>query len=77
MQRTCCILRKNGQYERGIAYIAACLRHAGFDVGIIDGPVCNLKDKDILNKIQAFKPKVIGISAITPVKDGSKKSDYD
>ena len=51
----------------GIAYIAACLRDAGFDVGIIDGPVCNLKDNDILNKIQAFKPKVIGISAITPV----------
>jgi radical SAM superfamily enzyme YgiQ (UPF0313 family) len=51
----------------GVAYIAAFLREADFKVGIIDAPVLNLQESDILQEIEKLRPKVIGISAITPV----------
>lgn len=51
----------------GVVYIAGFLREAGFDAGIIDGPVEDLSDKEILEKIALLKPRVVGFSAITPV----------
>ena len=51
----------------GITYIAAFLRREGFNVGLIDGPAQDTSEDDILRKIGLLNPKVIGLSAITPV----------
>jgi len=71
--------RKVGKYSGGhlpplgIAYIAGFLRNSGFSTQIIDSSAYNLTDNDILQKINDFKPKVIGLSAITPTFNRATK----
>jgi len=51
----------------GIVYLAAVLRQNGFKVSLIDGPASGLNEEEILKEIEKIGPKVIGISAITPL----------
>jgi radical SAM superfamily enzyme YgiQ (UPF0313 family) len=50
----------------GVAYIAASLRQAGFSVKIIDGYSFGISGDEIRQRLDAFRPQVVGISALTP-----------
>ena len=51
----------------GIMSIASYLREKGYRVDVIDTLVINWINTDILNHIRKSKPKIIGISSITPI----------
>lgn len=50
----------------GLAMVAAVLKKEKFNVGITDSVVMNYSSKDILSIIRERKPKIIGITAMTP-----------
>ena len=50
----------------GLAYIAAVLEKAGYEVGIIDAKVEKLSFAAIIKRIEDFKPQIIGLSSSTP-----------
>lgn len=50
----------------GVAYIAGVLQENGFKTEIIDDFVVNIGMKGILDKIKDKKPKIVGISCLTP-----------
>jgi len=54
------------QIPLGIYYIAAHIRNYGHEVDVVDAEVNNLTSDDIIYKIVAFKPELIGISSTTP-----------
>ncbi len=49
-----------------LAYIAAVLEKAGYEVGIIDAKVEKLTFETIIKRIADFKPQIIGLSSSTP-----------
>lgn len=51
----------------GIAQLAAFLNEKGINTDIVDALASNLSVGDIIKKIGESKPKVIGLSAITPI----------
>lgn len=50
----------------GLAYLAAMLEQENYNVKIIDANALGLSNDQILKEIREFKPKVIGLSAVTP-----------
>ncbi len=50
----------------GIAYVASALERAGHEVRLIDAPVLDLGFEELAAEAQAFRPALIGISAMTP-----------
>ena len=51
----------------GLASIAAVLEQDGVQVGVIDAAAENLSYTDILERIRAFKPRIVGAGGQTPV----------
>lgn len=50
----------------GLAYIAAAVRDANFPVEVVDGYSMGLSGEEILARVRAFRPDLIGISVLTP-----------
>lgn len=50
----------------GIAYIAAVLERAGYEVGIIDAIALNLTREEVKERILVYKPRIVGITCMTP-----------
>ena len=50
----------------GLAWIAAVLENDGHEVSIIDSPTLSLSVDDFIRRIKAFKPDLVGFTAITP-----------
>jgi len=49
----------------GIASLAAWVREKGFSVGLFDAIALRLSDEDLVGRVQAAAPRVIGFSALT------------
>lgn len=49
-----------------LAYLASVAINKGHTVQIIDGEVENLSKDEMVNRIEAFKPDILGLSATTP-----------
>ncbi len=49
----------------GLAYVAAAVRAAGFPVEVIDAYSLGAPAKELRARIRAFKPSLVGISALT------------
>ncbi|MBM3255170.1 MAG: radical SAM protein [Candidatus Omnitrophica bacterium] len=50
----------------GLAYIAAVLEKAGYEVQVIDAKSESLSIDEIINRIRGFNPAIIGLSVSTP-----------
>jgi radical SAM superfamily enzyme YgiQ (UPF0313 family) len=59
----------NPQPSIGLAYIAAVLRRGGHEVSIIDAYVNQFSLREILDKIKAEAPQIVGISVLTTSSD--------
>ncbi|MFA6000837.1 MAG: radical SAM protein [Thermoleophilia bacterium] len=57
----------------GLAYVAAAVRDANFPVEIIDAYSMGLSGDEIRERIIAFRPQVVGISALTPQWPSTEK----
>jgi anaerobic magnesium-protoporphyrin IX monomethyl ester cyclase len=51
----------------GLAYLAAVLEQDGHEVMVIDCPSCALNHEDLKKKLSSFAPKLVGITAMTPI----------
>jgi len=49
----------------GLAYISACLESKGFHCKIFDAYFNSWSEKDLLERVEGYKPDVIGITAMT------------
>jgi radical SAM superfamily enzyme YgiQ (UPF0313 family) len=62
--------RKSGAWgvnpPLGLAYIAAVLEHKGFSVNILDANALGLTEAQVVASIRAKKPRIVGISMLTP-----------
>ena len=50
----------------GLAYIAAVLEKAGYEIRIVDAKVESLSLDEILSRVADFKPRIVGIGSSTP-----------
>jgi len=50
----------------GLAYLAAVLEQSGYEIRIMDCPVCQMDHKKLKVDLAAFEPDLIGISSMTP-----------
>lgn len=50
----------------GLAYVAAAVRDAGFEVRVIDAYSQGLSGATIRKEIKIYQPEIVGISALTP-----------
>jgi radical SAM superfamily enzyme YgiQ (UPF0313 family) len=50
----------------GVAYLAAYAREKGYTVGLIDAVVDDYTVASLVHKVLEIKPRVVGISALTP-----------
>jgi anaerobic magnesium-protoporphyrin IX monomethyl ester cyclase len=50
----------------GLMYLAAVLEQDGYEIKIIDCPVCNIDHEKLRAELSSFEPNLIGISSITP-----------
>lgn len=55
----------------GLAYLASSLEKAGHKVDIIDAIALALSQEEVKERIKKFKPKVVGITAMTPTIRGA------
>ena len=55
-----------GLQPLGVLYIAAVLRRDGFDVDVIDADVDGLTIEEMVGRILARKPDLVGLSLMTP-----------
>ncbi|MEW6363880.1 MAG: radical SAM protein [Acidobacteriota bacterium] len=53
----------------GIAYIAAVLEQAGYDVRLIDADAENIEIPHVLQRMRDYRPDVVGFSILTPLAD--------
>lgn len=53
----------------GLASIGAVLQRDGVECKVVDGYAENLAIRDIVDRIIAYSPSVVGISTVTPVAD--------
>jgi len=51
----------------GIAYLAAVLEKAGYELALIDCPALRISHKMLRAELASFKPDVVGITSITPI----------
>ncbi|MEM1995068.1 MAG: radical SAM protein [Nitrososphaerales archaeon] len=54
------------QQPLGLAYVAAVLEEAGYNVKIIDSPVLGLSLQETVETVIRMRPDVVGITATTP-----------
>lgn len=54
----------------GMAYIAAVLKREGYRVGVLDNQILCLSEAALKNKIRAFAPDVVLLSAMSPLWPG-------
>jgi radical SAM superfamily enzyme YgiQ (UPF0313 family) len=57
---------KYGLQPLGVLYIAAVLKHNGFDVSVVDADVDGLTVEEIVERCLAEEPDLVGFSAMTP-----------
>lgn len=50
----------------GMAYLASALLEKGFTVDVVEPLVLGLTEEDVLDRIAQVKPRVVGLSALTP-----------
>ncbi|MBM3255169.1 MAG: radical SAM protein [Candidatus Omnitrophica bacterium] len=50
----------------GLAYIAAVLERAGYEVRVVDSKVENLSNSEIIRRILEFRPFIVGLTSSTP-----------
>ena len=51
----------------GLAYLAAVLEKAGYELALIDCPALEIKHQMLGAKLASFKPDVVGITSVTPI----------
>jgi anaerobic magnesium-protoporphyrin IX monomethyl ester cyclase len=51
----------------GLAYLAAVLEKAGYELALIDCPALEINHKILGAKLASFKPDVVGITSVTPI----------
>ena len=51
----------------GLAYLAAVLEKAGYELALIDCPALRIDNKMLRTELASFKPDVVGITSITPI----------
>lgn len=57
----------------GIAYVAASVRAGGFPVKVIDAYSQGMPGPELREQIESYKPRVVGISALTPQWPDARK----
>ncbi len=55
----------------GVAYIAASLERAGYEVDLVDAIALELTREQVKQRIRDFGPELVGITAMTPVFRGA------
>jgi len=50
----------------GLAYVAAAVRDAGFEVSVVDAYSLGLSGANLRERIKAYRPRIVGISTLTP-----------
>ena len=55
----------------GLAYLAAVIEKAGYDLALIDCQALQLNHKMLGEKFASFKPDVVGITSVTPFVDST------
>lgn len=50
----------------GLAYLAAVLEKAGYELAVFDCPALEIDHKKLGTKLASFKPQMVGITAVTP-----------
>jgi anaerobic magnesium-protoporphyrin IX monomethyl ester cyclase len=72
------LLMKRGHHPLfpplGLAYMAAVLQQNGFEVKIIDCPVCELDHEKLKAELSSYQPTMIGIGSMTPTIESALKS---
>jgi radical SAM superfamily enzyme YgiQ (UPF0313 family) len=58
----------------GLAYMAAVLEQNGFEVKIMDCPVCEINHEQLKAELTSFEPTLIGITSMTPMIPSALKS---
>jgi anaerobic magnesium-protoporphyrin IX monomethyl ester cyclase len=58
----------------GLAYMAAVLEQNGFEVRIMDCPVCEMNHEKLKADLASFEPTLIGIGSMTPTIESALKS---
>lgn len=61
----------------GIAYIAAVLEKNGIEVSVIDQVAKNIKNEEIMQKIRAENPDMVGFSCLTASMGNVKRISYE
>lgn len=51
----------------GLAYLAAVLKRAGREVQLIDANALRIGPDEIVRRVRAFSPEVVGITCVTPL----------
>ena len=57
----------------GLGYLASSLRQEGIEPKIIDAPALGLNLTQVLTLIKQYSPKILGITATSPLKDSAYK----
>lgn len=57
----------------GLAYIAAVLEQAGHEIDVIDAVAEGLARNDVRDRIRKFKPRMVGITSMTPTFRGAQE----
>ena len=57
----------------GLASLAAYLLERGISAKIVDALALELPAEDVLDRIAAIKPKVIGLTSITPLFEANRR----
>ena len=58
----------------GLMYLAAVLEQDGYEIKIIDCPVCKIDHGKLRSELSSFEPNLIGISSITPTINSALQS---
>jgi radical SAM superfamily enzyme YgiQ (UPF0313 family) len=58
----------------GLAYLAAVLDQDGYEIRIIDCPVCQMDHEKLKADLVSFEPSLIGIGSMTPTIESAFKS---
>jgi anaerobic magnesium-protoporphyrin IX monomethyl ester cyclase len=58
----------------GLAYLAAVLEQNGYEIRIMDCPVCEMDHEKLKADLASFEPNLIGISSMTPTIESALKS---
>jgi anaerobic magnesium-protoporphyrin IX monomethyl ester cyclase len=58
----------------GLAYLAAVLEQNGYEIRIMDCPVCQMDHEKLKADLAAFEPDLVGISSMTPTIESALKS---